>query len=400
MAKPYPLEDKPRGKCRRWQLRKSTGRDPATGKYRRQNKNFEGTWTEACRAQLEFEREAEAAPQADRRLTVEQYLKEFREAREASGDFRAATIDRYRANSKALCMHLGHATLSTLTSRQIEQAYTALRQGESPSGKPLSGTYVEGIHRTLNTALKRAVKLGLIPHNPCEDVTPPRNDTPEKRALPTAGIVSLVSKLGDSQTEIMVLMCIFVGMRRGEVVGLSWGDVDFENRTINIVHGYDKHRNLNETKTRNGVRPVPMPERIAELLDIHQRRQIKQINDSRKETSEGPWQPLSTSPVFCDEIGQRMRPDSLTQWWDRHRDDYGLGGWTLHELRHSYLSELARQGVPPKVMQLLAGHSKIQTTLAIYTHANMDDKRGAVDGFESTITERFGVNLAFSDSAG
>ena len=95
-----------------------------------------------------------------------------------------------------------------------------------------------------------------------------------------------------------------------------------------------------------------------------------------------------------------MRPDSLTQWWGEHRDGYGLRGWTLHELRHSYLSELARQGVPPKVMQLLAGHSKIQTTLSIYTHADLSQKRQAVDGFESTLAERFVHNSSTGEKAG
>lgn len=392
MAKPYPLEDKPRNKCRRWRLRKYTGRDPATGKYRCQTRRFEGTWTEACLAQIEFEQEAETAPQADRRLTLKTYLDEWIAGREASGDFAANTIDRYRHNAKAICLHLGHAKLADLTPRQIENAYRALRNGESPSGRKLSGTYVEGIHRTLNTALKRAVKLGLIAHNPCEDVTPPRNDTPEKRALPTAGIVSLVSKLGDSQNELMVLMCVFVGLRRGEVVGLSWGDVDFKARTINVSHSYDTHRNLKKPKTRNGARIVPMPERIAEALDAHKQRQTTIINESFRDIGLTSWMPSPSSPVFCDELGQRMRPDSLTQWWERNRATYGLETWTLHELRHSYLSELARQKVPPKVMQLLAGHSKIQTTLSIYTHADIDDRRAAVEGFEVRIAERFRPN--------
>lgn len=390
MAKPYPLENKPRGKCRRWQLRKSLGRDPATGRYRTKTRICHGTWTEACRAQLEFENDVEAAPEADGRLTVSAYLEDFIAAREASGDFAAKTIAKYREHKRVIDLNLGHARLETLSPLQIERAYTAMRNGSSPSGRALSGTYVNCIHRTLTTALSRAVDLGLIAANPCHKVHPPTIDTPEKRALTSVGIVALLGKLGDSSDEVAVLLCVMMGLRRGEAMGLSWEDVDLDARVLTVRHSYDDLGNLKDPKTRSGHRPLPMPDRVVDALRALRDAQRGRFCVSRILLASGATEPVQTgsTPVFSDEIGRRMLPHSLTRWWDRNRKSYGLDGWTIHELRHSYLTELARQGVAPKVVQELAGHSNIATTLSIYTHVSMDDKREAMDEFMDKLSRQ------------
>ena len=73
-----------------------------------------------------------------------------------------------------------------------------------------------------------------------------------------------------------------------------------------------------------------------------------------------------------------MLPHSSTRWWTRERKGLGLEGWTLHELRHSYITELARRKVDPKVLQTIAGHAKFSTTMDIYTHVDMEDKKDAL----------------------
>ena len=84
-------------------------------------------------------------------------------------------------------------------------------------------------------------------------------------------------------------------------------------------------------------------------------------------------------PIAADQYGVRPPPASLTGWWTKHRSDYGLDDWTLHELRHSFLSRAAASGVHPAVMQKLAGHCSARTTMDIYTHVNVDAKRAAME---------------------
>ena len=84
----------------------------------------------------------------------------------------------------------------------------------------------------------------------------------------------------------------------------------------------------------------------------------------------------------CFELGERMRPHSVTRWWECHRDGYGCQGMTLHDMRHSYLTAMARKKTDPKVLQVLAGHAKDSTTMDIYTHVDMAQKHEAVEAMD------------------
>lgn len=85
------------------------------------------------------------------------------------------------------------------------------------------------------------------------------------------------------------------------------------------------------------------------------------------------------APVISDALGNRIHPAGLGRWWSTHRAGYGLEGWKLHELRHTFLTIGAKKGVHPSILQKLAGHSTSRLTDDIYTHVNIDDQRGAVD---------------------
>ena len=103
------------------------------------------------------------------------------------------------------------------------------------------------------------------------------------------------------------------------------------------------------------------------------------------EAQEGWSEQTEDTPVVLDFYAQRAHPDTFGKWWERDRKLLGLDGWCLHELRHSYLSMLAQQGVHPKVMQELAGHASATITMDIYTHVNMDQKREAADVMEDAF---------------
>lgn len=171
-------------------------------------------------------------------------------------------------------------------------------------------------------------------------------------------------------------------MRRGEIVGLDVRDIDFEAGEIHVVHGTDSLGRQKDTKTAASKRALPMPaslkadlrERIAAIEEM--------FAETRKETG-SPWPVLGDdTPLMCNELGERMRPHSVTRWWECHRDGYGCQGMTLHDMRHSYLTAMARKKTDPKVLQVLAGHAKYSTTMDIYTHVDMapEARGGGGDG--------------------
>ncbi len=165
-----------------------------------------------------------------------------------------------------------------------------------------------------------------------------------------------------------------LGLRRGEVCGLSWGDVDEGAQTVSINHSYDSRRNLKDTKTAAGRRILPLTDDAAEAFQVHRDRQLT------KGFPAGP-----EDPVVITRSGTRVHPDILEKWWKREREALGARDFTLHELRHSYLTALARNGVHPTVMQELAGHASSAITMDIYTHVSMDGKRKAAKVLEEAL---------------
>ena len=140
-----------------------------------------------------------------------------------------------------------------------------------------------------------------------------------------------------------------------------------------------------------------MPEFVSEALlrrKAAQREYFQTRNYLHRGEKKGWLEQTEDTPVVLDFFAQRVRPDTFGKWWERDRKLLGLDGWCLHELRHSYLSMLAQQGVHPKVMQELAGHASATITMDIYTHVNMDQKREAADAVEGAF-QSVGVEEEF-----
>lgn len=187
--------------------------------------------------------------------------------------------------------------------------------------------------------------------------------------------------------ECAYLIAITLGLRRGEVCGLSWRDIDFDNNVVDVCHSYDQLGNLKETKTKSGMRLLPLPKVTRDALLIQKEAQAWQFakTSSYRKPEEGYLVQTDDTPVISTHYGERVSPSSLSRWWSTDRERFGLGGWSFHEMRHTYLTLLALHGVRPKVMQQLAGHYSSQITMDVYTHVNMDAKRKAV----AAVSEMF-----------
>lgn len=303
-----------------------------------------------------------------------------------------STAKRIQSNCKSACAHIGEANIAKVTPTMLDDMYMAMLKGDSLSGKPSSGTHVHHIHNTLVLVFNQAVREGVLASNPCDNANPPRNDVKEKHAIAPEKVREFVGMLDpgeDSCCAYMLAVCM--GMRRGEVCGLSWGDVDFERMTIYVHRSVDVFSNLRGTKTKSGTRLLPMPSFVAAALHTLHESQVKrvaQLNKDRRQHGNahgGQIEHTDESPVIMNISGRRLCPATLSRWWEDDRKLYGLDGITFHELRHTYLSMLALNGVHPKVMQELAGHSDPQTTMQIYTYVNLDAKRSAANVIDHAL---------------
>ena len=344
-------KDKPKSKCRKWQLRVPVGLDPRTGKYKTRTRRVNDmTYTQAKKALRDFIEEIED-DRVWRRTgtTFEECAADFMERRDLSGEFSQNTQLRYRRCFKAVSRHIGKAEIALITPEMIEDMYAAMRQGDTLSGKPSSGAYLNQINKTLDLMFRDLV---------------------------------------ETSCDIGYFLAITMGLRRGEICALSWRDIDFDNKVLTVNHNFDAFRNLKEAKTHAGMRNLPLPEFVCDALLRRKKAQQEYFltrNYLHRGLKKGWSEQTEDTPVVLDFYAQRAHPDTFGKWWERDRKLLGLDGWCLHELRHSYLSMLAQQGVHPKVMQELAGHASATITMDIYTHVNMDQKREAADVMEDAF---------------
>lgn len=375
-------KDKPRGKCRKWQLRVPIGKDPRSGKYKTKTRRFEGTYTQAKAALREFIDEVEEnRVQGRTSYTFKEYSDYFLEQRELKKEVAQTTLERQRGHFKAACAHIGEANLAAITPAMLNKMYIAMLKGDTLSGHKSGGSYVNQIYDNIKLVFDLAIKEGILVENPCLKADPPKMDTKPKKAISPEAAHVMIAMLDETKARDMAyLFAITMGLRRGEICGLSWKDIDFDNQIVDISHSFDIYGNLKQTKTKAGIRLLPLSDNTRDALLVFREAQKKQFD--RTNSFRHPWEGYieidENFPVIATKYGTRVNPATLSTWWTTDRAKFGLEGYTLHELRHTYLTLLAMNGVHPKVMQELAGHYSSQITMDIYTHVNMDAKREAV----------------------
>jgi len=349
-----PLESGAR--CHRWRL--VAGADRA----HRRTRTFHGSRRDALNALDAFAAEVESGAVVGKNAeTLRDYAMFWLDRLGRVGSVDSQTADGYRWRLNALCHAIGAVRLQALTPRMLEDAYARLRSGDSPSGKPLSGTFISDCHVVTRKMLDDAVADGLIARNPARDADAPKRDTPPKSALTDMEMRVLLAMLPtDCACAVAVALAATTGLRRGELCALRWENVDLQNGVLEAARAARKDGSIKDTKTRAGRRAVPLPDAA-----------ISTLRAWRKCRPDAEW-------VVCDSHGDALKPNAVTHWWARHRAEYGCDGVTLHELRHSYITSLARAGVHPRIMQDLAGHSSPRATMEIYAHVTLADKRAAV----------------------
>lgn len=304
-------KDKPNNKCCKCELRISLGKDPRTGRYKTKLRCFADTYTQAKVALREFVEEVEGnRVQGRTTYTLEEYCKRYVDRSELNKEFAATTIDRQRQQFKAVAKHLGKANLAAITPTMLDDMYIAMLKGDTLFGRPSGGSYVNRIHDNLTLVFEQAKKEEILVFNPCDKANPPKMDTKAKRALSPAKAHEFIEAL-DPEPDIQCtyLLAITMGLRRGEICGLSWGDMDFDRKVADIRHSYDARGNLKATKTKAGTRVLPLSDKTVQVLKAHKEAQFKRYARTtnsasrRRATSSRPMTAPSSqtiaAPAFC-----------------------------------------------------------------------------------------------------
>lgn len=371
-----------------WRVRVSLGLDPQTGKYRTSTRTVHGSKTDARR---ELERmKAEIAGGLDptaKPQTFGAFAYEWLDQRVTNGEILPRTGKRYRAALDALEPIHG-ARLDKITPRMLDAAYSAI----VASGKA-AGT-ADKSHTVAHLVFDRAVKYGMVAANPCDKATPPKGRAGERRSLDREQAAKLRADLLDAYAAeveaceekerrqyergntsracvhgvrgasccMAALVALATGARRGELLALTWGALDFDAGSVTIAASLNPDMTVKDPKTAAGVRTVALDAATVDALKawrVFQAAQMLKIGVRMDKAA----------PVFCNSEGGYIGPDNFTAWWRGFAEAHGLAGVTFHELRHTHATLLLGNGVDVKTVQTRLGHANAGITLNTYAHA-------------------------------
>lgn len=255
-------------------------------------------------------------------------------------------------------------TLQALHARDLQGYYESLLQ------KGLSPTTVRRHHANIHKALKEAMRLDMIPINPADRVDPPRANKPSNDCYSIEEANQLLKAVTGTKLELPVFFALFYGLRRSEVLGLRWGAFDFEHNLMDIEHtvhfvqidGKYELVERDELKRKASSRRFPLLEQVKQRL---LREKWRRYGDS---------EPDPTDYICVDECGQLLRPNYLTQGFQKLLKKHRLREIRFHDLRHTSANLLITSGISLVQVQHWLGHSSISTTVDMYSHLTYQDK--------------------------
>ena len=308
------------------------------------------------------------------RTTLGQYLPEWLAAQVKAGVYRPNTAVKYGR----------YITKDLVPSRLGAMKLTDLRRGDVKAfiaGLDRGASTVREIHKVLTKALNDAVDSELIGSNPAERVALPREARAEKQWLTPAQVGQFLDAAAAHRLGDLYVVVMFTGLRRGEVAGLRWEDVDLASRTLTlrqarvVVQG---RVTTGPLKTDSSRRTVSLEDVAAEALVSWQMRQALERDAARE-----AW--TDTGYVFTMPDGQPVNPDYIYRQVRRFCDRAGVPRITFHDQRHESASLMIEAGADLVLVQKRLGHKNQRITADTYSHLIGDASREAAARASSLV---------------
>jgi integrase len=363
----------------------SLGCDPVTGKRIRRWISVPGNKKDAERKLAELLREIDTgAFVSPSKATVADFLKTWLEEY-ARPNVGGRTFEGYSdiVNNR-LIPSLGSLTLTKLTPEHLQKTYSAwLKDGRLDGGGALSPNSVRRYHQCLHRALETAVKRGLVARNVADAVDLPKVGQSEIRILETDEIARILAATKGTFYYDLYFLALYTGMRRSELLGLKWSDVDLILGQISVSrslhHLRDGSTDIRPPKTTKGKRLIALsPDAFLMLQDYHKRQEAL-FSELERPLKDNDY-------VFADRSGSSLLPDRVTRSWVRLMHRLSVPNAPFHCLRHTHASLLLKAGVHPKIVQERLGHASISITLDIYSHIAPGLQEEAAKAFDRTLS--------------
>ena len=344
------------------------------------------------RQKVLFEQEVKYGIYHDGNITFSSFADKWMEEY-AKPKLAPKTVARYENFLKRINKAIGHKKLKDIKPLHLNAFYRNLGEegvkqdckGRSIKGATLSPKTIVEHHRLISTILSYAVKWQLLEMNVAQRADPPAVPHTEISILDEQEIKHLLALLEEEpmQYKVMIKLLIYTGMRRGELCGLEWKDIDFETGLLRIVRSsqYIGNRKIitKEPKTKAGRREMILSKSAIDMLREYRKWQ----NQKRLQVGED-W--IDNDRLFTQWNGVPIYPDTISDRFANFIKKHDLPKVTLHSLRHSNATLLIAEGVDVKTVSQRLGHADVSTTLNIYTHALQSRDKEAAERLEQALS--------------
>lgn len=288
-----------------------------------------------------------------------------------------STYDKYESHVRLyLVPLLGSKRLESLAVADVRRFLVRLE-------KETTAATAKESHRVLRSALSSACREELITRNVAKLVEPPRTDNRELKPWSLDETLDFLAASRRDPLYAAFVLAIAMGLRRGEIIGLRWSDLDLENRVLYVRQQTQRRRGVlydDDPKSRRR-RVVPLPALCIAPLRWHRMRQ----SAARVKAGE-KWH--ESGYVFTTRTGRQVEPRNVYRSFTRVAESAGLRVIRLHDARHGCATLLTAAGVAPRVVMEILGHSQISITMDVYTHVVQDTQREAISHMDRLLKRR------------
>ena len=313
---------------------------------------------------------------------AEQWFEEY-----AKVNLRPTSYARMKQLTKRVYPAIGHKRLDKITARDIQKFITdMLTNGRNlNNGKPLSRKTAVHHLSFISDVFSYAVRMGMLCDNPCRRIFVPKQEQEEKQIYTIEQVKILYENLKSEpmKYQAYLLLSIYSGYRRSEMLGLEWKDIDFEHDLIHVrrTSQYTSEKGIytDTTKTRKSKRVSKMPASIMNLL-----RQFKADQNEEARRLGTKWEDYDR--LFTKWNGAPMNPQTPFEWLKGYCERIGIPFRNIHSLRHLHASLLIFEGVDVVAVSEDMGHSVVGTTLNLYSHMFQEAKARNCDAISNALS--------------
>jgi integrase len=360
-------------------------------KRRRKWHSFKGTKREAqteC-ARLLTEMQQGSYIEATK-ITVADHIRARIDHWETSGEISAKTAERYRELLvNQIEPRIGGKLVQKLKPVDIETWHAALKKrGRKDGAGGVSNRTIGHAHRVLSKALREAARHDLVVKNVAAEEGAPKVQAEEMVILTPEQLADLPDRLAGYKIRSRVIVALFTGMRRGEVLALRWRNVDLDGKIIRIREALEETKEhgvrFKSTKTKSGRRDISLPDIVVETL----REQRKAELELRVALGLGRLESGALVFTAAPDNEAPISPRAFSGEWRDVANAIGLAGVPLHSLRHTHVSQLIDAGIDVVTISKRLGHASPGITLNVYAHLFRQDDSKAAEAINAALAKQ------------